>query len=127
MTSGTLYILMQPPSHWRSIFPPQPRTFSECCRCFFTVADFTTFCWWRRCCCCTRILVTTWVVSVGKIVASVTGVDQPKTHATSIRSWTLGRPKELSTDFDSTFLLPFAMFANQTHLLFISICPVAAI
>ena len=78
----------------------------------------TGCCWW--CCCCARISVTTWVVILGKIEASVARVDQPKAHARSIGAWTLKCAKEFSTGFDSTFLLPLAVPANKMHLLLIS-------
>ena len=66
-------------------------------------------------------------MNVGTIVAPVTGVDQPKTHARSIGAWTLGWAKEFPTDFDSTFLLPLAVLANKTQLLPISMFKAAAI
>ena len=111
----------------------QPLFFARVAR--FVLALSTSGEWWwccytgcrLWCCYCARILVTTWVVSVGKIKASVARVDQPKAHARSIGAWTLEPPKEFSTDFDSTFLLPLAVPANKTHLLLISTICAAAI
>ena len=81
------------------------------------------------CCCCSsnRWSVTFWFFNLGGIGATITRVDQPKTHVGIPTSRAFTLPKELSAGFNLALVWFWTIFLHKCHLVLIIPASCAAI